>query len=206
VSRLIVLRRVKPTREGLLPRTAAADYLDVRVTLGTVDRAMRILDAFLKAMDARGFSISIDVKEQNAVTRAHVLDVIVLFHIEERVEYVATLPPAPKRLGEWVPQPETKPVGSGALEFYIDAYFSRTQADVRKSWRDGTQQRVEDCLGKILVGFVAAAAAIKADRLAHEEWERRGTTCSASTRIARWPSTTRQRPCMKPLAFTSCAS
>jgi hypothetical protein len=185
VHTIRALRRVKPTKEGFLPRTANADYLDVRVSLDTVDRTMRVLDALLKALDERGITIGIDVKEQRAVTCATVLDEMIPFHIEERVDHVTIPPPTPKRVGEWVPRPETKLVPNGALEFRLDIDFLYGSA-VRKSWRDGKQQRVEDCLGKIYLGLLSAANAIKADRLAREEREREWKEAERRRRHGAW--------------------
>jgi hypothetical protein len=180
------LRRVKPSREGLLPRTAAADYLDVRVTLDSVDRAMRILDALLRTMDERGFLISVDIREHRATTRAHVLDEVIPFHLEERIEQITDAPPPPKRPGEWRPPPQKRPVATGALEFHIDAEWRLVEGDARKSWRDGKKQRVEECLPKIVAGFVAAAHALKADRLAREERERSWKEAERRRRYAAW--------------------
>jgi len=180
------LRRVKPTREGFLPSAVAADHLDVRVTLGTVDRAMRILDALLRAMDDRGFSISVDIKDRSAITRAHVLDEVIPFHLEEHIEQVPVEPPAPKRPGEWTPRPEARPVATGALEFHIDVGWLSDGGTVRKSWRDGKKQRVEDCLPGIIAGLLAAAHALKADRLAREEREREWKEKERRRRRAVW--------------------
>lgn len=182
------LRRVKPTREGLFPRTPNADYLDVRVSLDTVDRTMRILDALLKALDERDVTIRIDVKEQRAITCAHILDEIVPFYIEERIEHVTVPPPMPRRPGDWVPQPEPKLVATGALEFHIDIGWLYESGNLRKSWRDGKKQRVEDCLGKIILGLFAAAEAIKANRLAREERERQWKEAERRRRYSAWES------------------
>jgi hypothetical protein len=180
------LRRVKPTKEGLLPRTSAADSLDVRVTLDTADRAMRILDALLKAMDDRGFTISVVVNGNQAVTRAHVLDEVVPFHLEERMDQTPIEAPTPRRPGEWAPRPATRLVSTGALAFCIDAEWPLVEGDVRKSWRDGKQQRVEQCLGKIIAGFVDAARALKADRLAREERDRRWKEAERQRKRTAW--------------------
>jgi hypothetical protein len=180
------LRRVKPSKEGLLPRPTAGDYLDVRVSLGTVDRTMCILDALLRAMDERSMSIRVQLGQDGGSMSAEVLDESVRFHIEERTEHVTLPAPPPRRPGEWVPRPETKIVPTGALEFHIDSQWPLAPANVRTSWCDGKKQRVEDCLGKIVVAFTAAATAIKADRLAREEANRRWKEDERRRKIQAW--------------------
>lgn len=187
------LRRVKPTREGLLPQTQSADYLDVRVTLDTVDRAMCILDALIKALEERGIAVRVDVKDQTAITQAQVLGELIPFHIEERVDNVPIGPVIPKRPGDWAPRPETKPVATGALSFYIDAEWYLAGATIRKSWRDGKLQRVEECVGAIVLGLIAAAHAVKADRLAREERDREWKESERRRRYADWQHRQEQR-------------
>jgi hypothetical protein len=154
---------------------------------------MRILDALLNAMDERGFSISVTVNGQQAITRAHVLDEIVPFHLEERIGQATANPPRERPHEAWAPRPETRPVPTGALEFYIDAEWPLVQGDIRRSWRDGKQQRVEDCLGKILAGFVAAAHALRADRLAREERERQWKAEERRRRYSVWEARQEKR-------------
>jgi hypothetical protein len=180
------LRRVKPTTEGLLPRTDAAEYVDVRVSLGTVDRAMLVLDTLFKALDEQGYSISIDIRQQVAVTRADILDEHVPFHLEERVERVQVPLPPPKRPDIWSPRVETRTVCTGALAFHIDATWYHFEASVRKSWRDGKKQRVEDCLGDIVAGLIATARALKADRAAREEAARQREEEERREKYRRW--------------------
>jgi hypothetical protein len=44
---------------------------------------------------------------------------------------------------------------------------------IRRTWADGKQQRIEDCLGHFIVGLAVAAAAIKKNRQESEERHRR---------------------------------
>jgi hypothetical protein len=61
------LRRVRPTREGLLPRTDAAEYVDVRVSLGTVDRVRgRWCRCWSRLPDHRG-SVPADSAQSHAL-------------------------------------------------------------------------------------------------------------------------------------------
>jgi hypothetical protein len=44
---------------------------------------------------------------------------------------------------------------------------------IRRTWADGKQQRIEDCIGDFMVGLTVAAAAIKKNRQETEERHRR---------------------------------
>lgn len=63
------LRQAKPDERGMV-RPFGAECLDVAVTRESVDRALRILAAFFKACDARGFAhlLSKDGKPGTCVT------------------------------------------------------------------------------------------------------------------------------------------
>jgi hypothetical protein len=189
------LRRLKPNREGVLPRAATVDYLDVRVTLGTVDRAMLILDALIKALDERDVEISIDVQSKTTSTRAHVLGEMIPFHIDEHLEQVEVEEQKrPSHQHEWTPRPEKRTVGSGELGFYIDVGWLHQEAgSIRKSWRDGNKQRLEDCLSKIVTGLFEAAKALKLDREVREEQERRWQEQRRRERRVAWEKNQEKR-------------
>lgn len=175
-----VLRRVKPTKEGLLPHHGNATALDVRVSLGTVDRAMRILDALVRALEARGITLKLNVGQTATTTVATVLDEDIAFHIEERVQKVEIPVPASKRDPYWPRRPDFQSVPTGNLEFYFDSGGFYDGPRVRRSWRDGAKQHLEACLGDIVLGFFTLAGVVKdhnrvvAERLrAFEEGERK---------------------------------
>ncbi|WP_434480441.1 hypothetical protein [Gemmatimonas sp.] len=59
VARTVVaMRKAKADETGRL-RARAQQILDVDVTLGTADRAMRILDTLIKGLAARGYPVSL---------------------------------------------------------------------------------------------------------------------------------------------------
>lgn len=189
------LRRLKPNREGVLPRTVTVDYLDVRVTLDTVDRAMLILDALIKALDERDVEISIDVQSKTTSTRAHVLGEMIPFHIDEHLEQIEVEEQKrPRHQHEWTPTPEKRTVGSGELGFYIDVGWLHQEAgSIRKSWRDGNKQRLEDLLSKIVTGLFEAAKALKLDREVREEQERRWQEQRRRERRVAWEKNQEKR-------------
>ncbi len=162
------LRRGKRDHQGYIrPKSGAC--LGVSVTLDSVDRAMCIYDALLKALDSRGFTSSLPQGDGPA-TLVHIGTECVGVVIEERVdraghgESTIGAPPRRVRYGsgdDWHP--------TGRLVLRIDHSYLN---GIRCSWGDGKKQRVEQCLNAFVVGLVAASEALKEQRLAREAWER----------------------------------
>jgi hypothetical protein len=160
------LRRGKCDHKGYVqPKTGPC--LAAMVTLDSADRAMCVYDALLKALDSRGYPVTVTTGDQSStVVRIGEEDVAVL--LEEKVERVERKrPDTPGRRGlsygsefEWVP--------TGRLSLKID----HTYLGIRRSWSDGSHQRVDRCLNDFIVGLVAAAELLKAQRLAREQWQR----------------------------------
>ena len=84
---------------------------------------------------------------------------------------------------------------SGELGIYIDEAWYYASRSVRVTWRDGKRQRLENCLGAIVVAFVEAAKAIKEDRQAREEQERQWRDEERRRRLARWEAMEHERRC-----------
>jgi hypothetical protein len=177
------LRRAKPNAQGyLVPRTAA---LSVDVTLDGADRAMCILDALMKALDARGYSTSIrsaQCEGERPETVARVRDEDVAISLTERVQVVEHTGPDPpqQRVREarspnaWssfarqAATPRRDLVSTGNYSLRIDhAYLG-----VRCTWSDGKKQRLDQCLNSFVVGLVVAAERLKQQRLEREARER----------------------------------
>jgi len=140
---VLAIRRSKPNANGVL-QPKPGTCLDVRVSSGSADRAMCILDALLKALDVRASPVSIRGEEQ-PVTIAHIGDDDVPFHIEERIARVER---KPSRYN-W---PEYEWVGTGELTIRIDHYWADGR---RQSWADGKKQRVEMCVNAFVAGLFA---------------------------------------------------
>ena len=168
------LRKAKQDHQGYLqPRSDSC--LGVRVTLDSVDRAMCIYDALVKALDQRGYVTAIPQGDHAAtIVRVEQEDVSVT--IEERVEYVP-------QEGEMMGRPRQfrsrsrdhwRPTGQLVLRIehsYLDG--------LRRSWGDGKRQRVEDCLNSFVVGLIAAAEVLKDRRLKREARQRESREAEA---------------------------
>jgi hypothetical protein len=74
------LANTKVDNSGLL---AGRDHgcLDIKVAKDSLDRAFRIMNALLKALDRRGFTVSVD--QEKRTTKAKALDETVTFSLEE---------------------------------------------------------------------------------------------------------------------------
>lgn len=159
------LRRAKRDHQGYLqPKLGAC--LGVRVTLDSVDRAMCIYDALLKALDMRGYKSSISPgDEPGTLVRVGEEDVSVT--IDEKLERVDREETRVRRPSRFTSERDWKP--TGRLVLRLDHSYL---GGIRTSWGDGKKQRVEDCLNAGIVGIVAVAEELKANRLRREAWER----------------------------------
>ncbi len=166
------LKGLKPNDRGLLdPRKKSC--LDMRVAPTSTSRALRIMDALLKALDHRGFAASTAVGKDSATTIS-VLGETLAVSIEENVkqkEHQVT--PAEERKRErdryfslYIPRYDFIP--TGALSLRVKNVWSN---GVRTTWSDGKVQRVENCLNAFIIGLIKAAVQTRAHRLERERWE-----------------------------------
>jgi hypothetical protein len=154
--------------------------LDIRVTPAVLDRALRVMDAFVKALEARGFPVEVtapNVSDSNdkavgSVTRVHVLDDDLEFSLSEGLENVVPRPPPLKRdrtredLVEWLSRPRYQPkyVPNGKLSLTVT---NHGHTGLHHSWSDG-KQRLEDRLNTAVRGFVRIADSLRQQRAARE--------------------------------------
>lgn len=181
---LRLLGNRKPTN-GVIARPRRR-CLDVLVTQTTLDRALRIMDALLKALENRGLTIEVTAPQEaeqpshhwtRGVTRVLVEDEWVEFGLSEQEDAIrAPASEPPKHLSDWqrdywirehTPAPQYVPNGNLAIQIKTGEGLG-----VRRTWRDGKSQRVENCLSSFIVHLEATAKAIK-DQREREERRRR---------------------------------
>lgn len=164
---IVALRKAKPDESGRLA-TRGAQTLDVSVTLGTADRAMRILDTLIKGLNSRSYGVSLSkpapassqygppsTPSPKTVVRIGQDDIA--FRVTEQV--TRSQRPPTRRDGGWEPKEyDYTPTGNLSLEI-IDV-----SARARAKWSDGKRQRLEEMLGDIIVGFVETAEALREQR------------------------------------------
>lgn len=174
---LHALERAERDDDGIVRRPKQG-CLDVSVSKSSLHRALCILDAVLKAFEAKGFRVR-TTDDDPSQTVVELLDVTVPFRISESLE--------PKRedkepdnnlTGRYEFRHSTfrsRMVPSGALSLRIEhgwPHYWREEAKLRRTWGDGTRQRLENCLATFLKGVVIIATAKRAGKQREEEEKR----------------------------------
>jgi hypothetical protein len=162
-----VFSKAKPDSYGRLMLSwdtkVERPYLDLRVSKQALHRSLRIMDALLKAMEARGHNINNDKGLRFVVN-----DQNINFYIQEKVKRSEReLTPAEKEspwlVDRWIFTP------SGELTFTIDEVWIE-----RKNWRDRKNKPLEDQLNDIVVGLISSADTIRVRNIERElEMKRR---------------------------------
>ena len=159
----------KRDEKGFL-KPRAAKHFDLMVTEVGLDRALRIMDALLRAFEERGWHF--DIFTEPKLSMGAVVDgETIRFSLEEAVQGVEhVLTEKEKRArsgGDWVWPPRYDFIPTGKLKLKIDTFYSYSG---RSTWADGNIQRVEGCLNKFCAGLVqysqTTVAWILATRLA----------------------------------------
>ncbi|MBK6781760.1 MAG: hypothetical protein IPG75_19805 [Gemmatimonadetes bacterium] len=144
--------------------------LAIHATTDSLDRALRIFDALLKACRARGWAVECQA-DTPWHTRVTVLDEVIAVGITEKVRTIRA-PRIPFEDRDWLkPQPKDTYEPTGKLTLWLGANAS--SYGYERTWSDGKRQRVETCLHDVMLGFVQIVEARKAARREVEERQRR---------------------------------
>ena len=169
-----VLSKAKPDDYGRL-RPWRQDYLDIRVTPASLKRGLRIMDALVKGVEARGLSIRNSTPYRLPDTRLVIFGESIEFFLAEKVrrkDHVLTKKEMEdlKRYPSvnWAPKWDYEPTGQ--LSLNIDTYWAK---DLRKNWSDSGKKRVEDLLDDFVLGAVKIAWQHKLERRRREEEQRK---------------------------------
>ena len=164
-----VLEKDKPDDYGMLSWSWNQRCLNVRVSKTSLHRALRIMDALLKALDARGYSAEVS-KDGPMATYILIGAEKVKVRLSEKAnrgerELTAEekKKPAHTISNRWVYSPSEK------LTFEIDEYWGACQ----KKWTDKAQKPLEDQLNDVLAGLILVGEALRLRRIEHEEEQRR---------------------------------
>lgn len=140
--------------------------IGLRVSKANLNRALRIMDALIKALEKRGCKVSFPSDKAYGTQ-------ILVGEIKIRVELREDF----KRFKRELSAEEKKKdyvsdlyyfVPSGKFTFTIDNYVN-----TQRNWRDGKTQVLEDQLNSIVVGIFTAAEAIRLSELKEREDKRR---------------------------------
>ena len=146
--------------------TGSATVLDIRVSPAARNRALRLMDALLKALEGRGYAVT-----ARGVTIEGEMVPLGIVEKEDKTPHVPTAAEtARKRQHGWERSPTWDYVSNGRLSILADVYVW-WRKDLRKRWSDGRSMRLEDALNDIVVGLVAVGAALRerADKQRRED-------------------------------------
>jgi len=156
-------------------RPRAKRCLDIRVGKESIERAGRIMDTLLKALDVHGIELIHDENGEGG-TQLIVDGETLGFNLEEKARREKYQPTAveQKKLDEdsyyRYRLPDDRFFPSGNLSLKLDIrWWGR---GLRGTWSDGKRQRVENCLNKFIATAYKAAAQKKSARIKRERDER----------------------------------
>lgn len=154
-------------RQLLIP--SAQNCLDIRVSKEALPRALRIVDALIKALEARGISVEL-TGEQDIPTRVVVLGETFGIGLEEKADRrEKELTPQQKKEKERRPWMYSRqeytyhPNG----QFVLGIKEGRTGYG-RQNWSDGKVQRIENLLNKFVCALYRSAVTTRSDRIQRE--------------------------------------
>lgn len=147
-------------------------HLDIHVSRPLLNRALRIMDALLKALDERGFVASLGKGDDDRQTYALAHDHRLAFGMREGTKRIENEPPKKHRghNGTWYTPFYSKYrfVPTGRLTLFIRSWHS----GYFRTWSDGKLQRIEDCLNDFIVVIVIRAEEQRELEQRREEWRR----------------------------------
>jgi hypothetical protein len=170
-------RSARPDAQGRV-RPGAQHCLDVEVRPACLDRAVRILDALVKALDARGYTVRVRDGDawQRWRTQVKVLDEWIGIRLREKVERRERKPTAEER-----EEARRYPGLYGNRKYHEDVPTGRLRLEIEdtygtaRRWEDGDGKRLEGQLNRFVAGLVRRAEGIKQHRLEAEQrrkaWE-----------------------------------
>ena len=175
ISHALVLRSEKLLERGklngrglLISRNGALAH--ALVSREQLPRALKLLNALLLALEEQKQPPSWP-KQENALLSISIDGEAVRFSLSELTDSVPhVLTPGEVNHPWSAPKYDYKLTGRLQLQITnLPLYMG----PIRRTWGDGKQQRLEDCIGDFMVGLTVAAAAIKKNRQETEERHRR---------------------------------
>jgi hypothetical protein len=172
LSHAFVLRTEKLLAHGkenekklLMPKKGVSSH--ILVSKERLPRGLLLLNAFFLALEETGQSISWPKDEGSHLTLC-VDGETIGFSLQEVTSSTPHVLSISEKARPWM-APRWDFKLSGQLQFRVED-LPYLIGPIRRTWSDGKQQRLENCLGNLIVGLKVAAAAIKKAR--HESTER----------------------------------
>ncbi len=171
------LRGTKPDANHVLtPDTTSC--LDIRVTRSSLDRALRIIDTFLKHWESLGGSVKLGIKNyhKDPVTQLELEGDCVSISVFEVVRRIATK--TKEEPSRWWGYRNYTYEPTGKLVLKLNEY-----ADQRRTqWGDGKKQRLEYILDSFTKGVIALLDFHRERRLDQECVDRQNAAVSVKRR------------------------
>jgi len=143
-------------RRSRIGNRTTPSALEVRVSPASQNRALRLLDALIKALEIRGY----EVTAKGVLIEGECVP-IALIEKDIRTPHVATPAElARKRQYSWETIPAWDYAPNGLLLIYSDAHFWK-RPDIRKQWSEGRTARLEDMLDDVVDGLAAIGSALR---------------------------------------------
>jgi hypothetical protein len=163
------LEKNNPDDYGMLRCSWNRRCMNVRVSKTALHRALRIMDALLKALETRGYSAEVS-KDGPAATYILIGSEKVKVRLSEKADRGERALTAEEKKkpphtisNRWIYSP------SGRLTLEIDEYCD----GVQKKWTDKAQKPLEEQLNEVLAGLILAGEALRLRRIEREEEQRR---------------------------------
>jgi len=156
-----MLRSARPGLYGTV-NARREKCLDLRVGPRSLERALRIMDALVKALERRGFRVTISTAEKPETT-VEIFGQRLTIALDERIKRTEHALRDGERFG-----PKWGYVPSGQLRLTIDEWVV---GSARKTWSDGDRARVERQLNGVILGLVVIAVAKRACQQEREREE-----------------------------------
>jgi hypothetical protein len=169
------LKKAEKDEQGILcPEEARV--LDVWVSESSVDRALQIMNALIQALEGAGFGLEItDVLDSHGHVAGHTTSAVIhderiAFSLSEKMER-RERPPHPEeravmRRSPWKKGPFFEYLPTGLLSLQIDS--GRHRERHRRTWSDGKNRRLEDCLYSFVRAILVSADQRRRLRVADE--------------------------------------
>lgn len=144
---------------------------DIEVSNGSLDRALRIMDGVLKAVEACGYWVKVSRDNWGKATRIYCTDVDAEVQIslsESYSEVERELTPAERKKPPYLIDNRLTTVPSGKLIFKVKGRWVET-----KWWKDKKLDPLENRLNEVVAGVITKLENLRLEELAKREEKRR---------------------------------
>lgn len=158
------LASVKPDINGLVP--PPQDCLNVHVSLASQPRALRIVNALVKALEARGHDVR--VSKESTVVVIHSVSIPIAIGEGLKPERLRAQDHNLEGYYEFGYNKYSTNAPSGRLYLRIVDSDDRPKWPLRQVWRDTENHRLEDILYTFVSGLEKTAAVVRVSKEEHE--------------------------------------